>query len=106
MLGGAVIYTDPISKANWVGSVLKDGSNCEIYTSIEDIRSKLLNIDGRESEMIRIGTTARNDICRFLKTEAEIISMWRRGLPSRRTLVTEGELELNKWLIECILKTP
>jgi hypothetical protein len=104
MLGGAVIYTDPISKANWVGSVLKDGTNCEIYTSVEDIRSKLLNIDGRESEMTRIGTTARNDICSFLKTEDEIISMWRHGLPSQRTLITERELRLHRWLIECILK--
>jgi hypothetical protein len=99
MLGGACLYTDRISKANWVGSIMRDGSNCVIYNSAEQLIDKFLYLLSNPSEACSISYNAQESLQPFLRDTSTLQKLWTAGPPRDRVLCTSEERRLASLLI-------
>ena len=98
MLGGAYVYTDPISKANWIGSVLASEVNCIIYNSSSEIAEHYLHRN-KFSSADSIGLNAHNTVANFLVPLPNLQQRWYHEVPSERILYTQNEVELRELLL-------
>lgn len=96
MLGGACIYTDPISDSNWVGTELKGGYNCIVYNSSSDIIEQFLKNKKSLEKTKLIGTRAHNSISKYLKPIKIMQQDWIKGIPEERILTTNKEAILER----------
>jgi len=98
MLGGACLYTDRISKANWVGSIMVDGANCVIYSTAEQLLERYLYLMQTPSEAYSISHNARISLQPFLRDTYTLQKLWTAGPPRDRVLSTSEELSLRSLL--------
>ena len=95
MLGGAIVYTDPISNANWVGAVLENGVNSIVYGNIGDV-DRLFGLYSQREDISRsIGRNARSIISEILPTVDIVSREWYSGVPGHRRLTTSYEHRLH-----------
>ncbi len=100
MLGGACIYTDPISDSNWVGAVLRSGENCIVYESARHLADSFLFIHNTSDNGLSIGRKAKHSILLNLFTAREVQENWMKGIPEGRILTTSKEKDLEKQIVK------
>ena len=91
MLGGACLYTDPISKANWVGSQLISEVNCLVYYSSAGLVDSFLRYRGHSPELRLISDSAKSSISQYLKPLCLLRCEWLNGVPEERCLTSGDE---------------
>jgi len=105
MLYGCRLFTDPITRTNWVGETLVDRENCIIYNSIEDIVESFFMLLEQSKVSNEIACNASWSIDQRVRSIAETKDIWRNEkISESRLYTTISEQRMNRRFKDHILK--